>query len=147
MAVQLLKEKKKNRHFANCCICSFKLFHLGQTHVYRCWQLQWQEKCPLKPYTSGSIFTTPLKQRSNSPIPVGQIPLSLHTESSQRPRFAWGKGGEGMLKFQFDCHIMAMLLYDTLLVFVIFSSASFQMPPPSTPTKRYVHPGKVVFCI
>ena len=143
-------KREKNRHYANCYISSFKLFHLGQTRVYSCWQLQWQEKSPLKPYTSGSIFTTPLKQRSNSPIPGGPYPSKFKflTPWAQKVvkclRFAWGRG---LLKFQFDCHNLSWpCYYDTLLVFLIFSSASFQMPPPSTPTKRYVHPGKVVFC-
>ena len=59
------------------------------------------------------------------------------------PEVCLGEGGGGVEVVIGLSHHGHAIIYDTLLVFVIFSSASFQMPPPSTPTKRYVHPGKV----
>ena len=103
LKVQLLKGKK-NSHVANCCISSFKLFHLVQIIVYSCEGLRGQKKKKkhLKPYTCISIFHFLPRQRSNPPLP-------RHRKWSNAQGLP-GWGGGGVLKFQLDQRITVLTL-------------------------------------
>ena len=86
--VQLLKERNKTSHLANCYISSFKLFYLFQARVHSYQRLWCSKKKSFETFTSSSIFSTPPVQRSNSPPREGltcQFPHSPGTENSQMP--------------------------------------------------------------